>query len=218
MPDFVPLKDNVFDGWLANLAQRLGDHCAEVGLTAAEVAPLQARADEYAAARQEAARLQKLLRAATSEKRRTRKAAVETLRGLVRRAVAHPNMTDGLRRLLGLRVPDRVQSTCFVGTETPLLLLQAGHGQITVHFGTSPGNELLNGKPAWAKGCNIYRRKAGETEFRLRDFASSSPYYDTVVGPAAEYSYYARYRGTKPADLGGQSAEAEVAALGVKAG
>lgn len=45
----------------------------------------------------------------------------------------------------------------------------------------------------------------------LIDFDTASPYIDTIVGPAASYSYRAAYRGTRADDEGASSAESTVA-------
>ena len=70
----------------------------------------------------------------------------------------------------------------------------------------------MNGKPAWAKECNIHRKKAGETEWKLFALDTSSPYVDTITGPAISVSYRMAYRGTKETDIGPMSPEQSVAA------
>ncbi len=147
--------------------------------------------------------------------KKTRRVTLEqTLRPLVRRINNHPGMTDGLRAQLGITVPDRTPSRQNVGSEIPDISLELAPGIVIVHFGTTPGNEQTNGKPAWAHGCNIYRKKQGEADYTLIAFDTASPYVDTLKGAAANYSYQAAYRGVRATDEGGSSPEQTVAAGG----
>lgn len=56
------------------------------------------------------------------------------------------------------------------------MALETRPGQVILHFGTTPGNERTNGKPLWARGANIYRKKAVSPAFSLLAFDSASPY------------------------------------------
>ena len=73
-------------------------------------------------------------------------------------------------------------------------------GQVIVHFGTNPDNELRNGKPAWAIGVNIYRKLAGETTFTLIAMDTSSPYTDHLP-PGTVVTYKLAYRGIRETDI-----------------
>jgi hypothetical protein len=69
------------------------------------------------------------------------------------------------------------------------MVLEMQPGQVVVHFGTTPGNELTNGKPDWALGCNIYRKRGAETDFTLIAYDAASPYVDTSTGAAGAVAY-----------------------------
>ncbi|MCL6629647.1 MAG: hypothetical protein K6U00_08625, partial [Armatimonadetes bacterium] len=94
------------------------------------------------------------------------------------------------------------------------LFLETKPGQVIVHFGTDASNELHNGKPSWARGCNIYRKKAGESGFTMIAFDTASPYVDTITGSAVDVTYKVAYRGTKETDIGPMSPEQTIAAGG----
>ena len=83
-----------------------------------------------------------------------------------------------------------------------------------VHFGTDANNEQHNGKPAWARGCNIYRKKPEEADFTLIAFDTASPYVDGVSGTAVDCTYKVCYRATRENDLGPMSPEQTIAAGG----
>ena len=109
-------------------------------------------------------------------------------------------------------MPTRTRTRREVGAEVPGLVLDLKPGQVIVHFGTNPGDEQSNGKPVWAAGCNVYRKKAGETAFALLAFDTASPYVDSVTGAAANYAYKVAYRGVREGDEGAASPEQTVAA------
>jgi len=152
--------------------------------------------------------------AAVATKKTRRTAYEPLLRALVRRIQAHPGMTDGLRAQLGVTVPTRTRTRRDVGTEISGMALELRPGQVIVHFGTEPNNEQQNGKPVWAAGCNIYRRKQGETTFELIAFDTASPYVDHLTGSAINVTYKVAYRGIRATDEGGSSPEQTVAAGG----
>ena len=121
-------------------------------------------------------------------------------------------MTDGIRAQLKITVPTRTRRG--VGSDIPGMVLEMRPGEVIVHFGTDTGNEQQNGKPAWAAGCNIYRKKGTETEYSLIAFDTASPYTDHIPGGAVNVSYKVVYLGVRVTDEGGMSPEQTVAAGG----
>ena len=210
--DFIPRADPDFIAWSTNFFTVLNGNLAAVGLGESDVEPLQDVSAGLAAAYTD--QIAKVAAAnAAVELKKTRRAAYEpTLRALVRRIQAHPGMTDSLRAQLKITVPTRTRTRRGVGAEVPGLVLDLKAGQVVVHFGTNPGDEQTNGKPAWAAGCNVYRKKAGETAFALLAFDTASPYVDSVTGAAANYAYKVAYRGVREGDEGAASPEQTVAA------
>ena len=92
------------------------------------------------------------------------------------------------------------------------MVLEMLPGQVVVHFGTTPGNELTNGKPGWALGCNIYRKRAAEADFTLIAFDTASPYVDAIGAAAGAVAYRAAYRGVRATDIGAVCPAQSVAA------
>lgn len=214
MADFVPTNDSEFEDWLARLAARLVEYREQFQMTEEEVEALVGDSDAFSSALSDYQLQRNALKSALGRKDTAKKQAIERLRPLVRRASVHPTMTDGIRGAMGLRIPDRTHHRHTVGSDYPHIHLRAVEGAVFVHFGTDPNNELLNGKPDWAKGCNIYRRKTGESEFSLVAFETVSPYVDRISGPPAEYTYFVQYRGNRAFHLGQPSAPTSVAASG----
>jgi hypothetical protein len=214
MPDFVPKNDAAFQGWLSNLSTRLLEYCEELALPQDEVTALIAQSDEFSSALADYQHQQTALLGALRSKQRKKIEAVEALRPLVRQATSHPKMTPKIRGLMKIPVPKPGPTRAGVGKEVPSIYVETLPGTVTIHFGTNAENELRNGKPSWAKGCNIYRRDPGEEKFRLLAFETGSPYLDKIEGPGADYTYMVEYRGRRASNIGGQSLESTVAARG----
>jgi hypothetical protein len=216
MPDYVPSSDQDYAAWLYNLVTGLNDHLEDLGLDAADILPLQTEYTAFSGALTAYNDKKIALTAATNLKKDKRGLSEITLRPLVQRVQHAPGMTDELRGELGLPVRSG-RTTHSVGVEVPKIYLETEPGSVSVHFGTEPANEKINGKPLWAKGCLIYRKRADEENFQMVAWASTSPYLDTVEGQGADYTYYVRYRGTKATDIGQGSQQMTVAARGLEA-
>lgn len=199
---------------MGNLLAVMGEHLEEFRLTEAEFEPLLEAKASFAADLDNHTAQSAIARSARQRKDTSRQRLETMLRPILREMNNSRAMTNPLRGAMGLPQRSGVRSARSVPGDAPGLVLQAYVGSVIIHFGTAPNNELLNKKPEGVKGCNIFRRKAGESGFRLIDFASSSPYIDTISGPAEEYTYYVQYRGTRPSDLGSSSAEQTIAARG----
>ena len=212
--DYVPSNDQQFDAWLMNFVSTLSTYAVQVGLLPADIDPLDVAESEFGGAIVTHLTKRTEAESATAAKNTKRATAEGLLRPLVRRVSNHPGMTDQLRAALGLNVPASGHTTSTVGVEFPDLYLESMPGKVVVHFGTNPTNERINGKPSWAKGCNIYSKKTGEAEYHLLAFTSSSPFIDNVTGPASDYTYVVRYQGTKAGDIGGESSPMSIAASG----
>ncbi len=219
MAGYLPANDSQFWAWMTNFMGVLETHLAELGLTAADIVELQNA--NIAFGSNLAAHVTKRAesKAATTAKDESRGATELYLRQIVNEINNKRSMTNELREALGL--PSRGGSRTIVTAasipETPGIYLEAEQGKVIIHFGTSPVNEMMNGKPVGVKGCNVYRKKAGEEAFSMIAFSSASPYVDVITGPAADYTYFVQYRGAKTSDLGGQSAEETIAARGAVA-
>jgi hypothetical protein len=209
--DFVPKNDAEFQAWLANFLTVLNANLATFVLLAPDLAPLTTAQTNFATAYTAQVTADGAYRNAVENKKLKRTAVESATRAMIRRINGHPNMTDALRAQLGITVPDRVATRAGVGTEVPVMDLELRPGQVIIHFGTMPGNELRNGKPAWALGCNIYRKLGNETAYSLIAFDTASPYIDSVTGNAVNATYKVQYRGKRATDLGATSPEQTVA-------
>jgi hypothetical protein len=212
--NYIPANDLQFRQWFQNFVTVLTANEAAFDLVPADVTPLSAASTDFGTKLEDHVAKRNAAATATATKNTSRDAAESVIRPMARRINNHPAMTDALRVQLGLRAPESGGGLATAGNEDPGIYLESGIGVVIVHFGTDPQNEMHNGKPAWVKGCNIYRKANGDANFRLIAFETASPYVDTIIGAGADYSYYVQYRGTKASDTGRSSAATTIAAGG----
>ena len=215
--DYLPSNDRELDDWLTNFGEKLGTYGNLFHLTTTIVDGVVAVAGSFTDGLADYQTKKGSLQQASATKSTRRQTAVDLIRPLVREINNDSAMTDAIRAAMRLNRPESAQTTQGVGPEVPGIFIETSLGWVTVHFGTEPQNERLNTKPSWAKGCNIYRKKAGEDEYRLVAFETSSPYVEQVYGNAADYTYMVRYRGKRSSDEGAESAEVTIAARGAMA-
>lgn len=212
--DYVPNGDLQFKDWLRNFVTVLAPLAEQLGLQENDVTDLAGKREEFEAAIMDVVAKRAAARGAVQNKKAVRMSAEKMLRPLVRRITAHPSMDNALRSRLGLNVPSERRAVYSAGSEAPEVYLEAKPGSVLIHFGTNPGNEHLNGKPDWAKGCNIYRKKDGEPEYSFIAFDTSSPYLDHISGPPTRITYKVAYRATRERDIGPSSEGYTIAAGG----
>ena len=187
--DYLPASDAAFDLWLKNFVSELTTRAAALDFDPAEVTAIGDALGLWESAFGDRLTTQAAARGATAAKRDARRAALLLVRPYVRRAQAHPTMTDTIRAAMRLTLLDELaggNGTAVAFDETPLLALDFGtRGQITVHFGPNPGNENRNPLPAGAIGAVLQTRAGGEDgDWEWLDNPSASP-YTHVVQPSA---------------------------------
>lgn len=215
--DWIPINDSEFRAWICRFLSELPAHLTDFGLSPSDIASITSDADEFDAALSEHIHAHSLAQAATQRKKAARTALESGLREIVRRINNHPAMTNPIRARFGLRERKPYRSRVTAGSETPRIHLETRTGAVVVHFGTNPQNELRNGKPKWALGCNIYRRKMGEKDYQLIAFATSSPFIDEINESAVHVSYAAAYRSRRGTEVGPMGSPVSVAAGGAMA-
>jgi hypothetical protein len=203
--EYLPYKDSDLVTWAQNFIAVLTPAAEELGINLAQLSPITNARIALTGAIATREQAEATAKATTQAQKNERDNLEAAIRVLVRQIQANPAMTDTLRAQLQITVPNRTRTRRTVGPEVPGVLLRANPGQVVVHFGTDPNNEQQNGKPGWALGCNIYRKRAGEAAFALIAFDTASPYVDHITGPAQDVSYKAAYRGTGANDEGGHS-------------
>jgi hypothetical protein len=210
--DYIPTNDAEFESWMANFVTVLTPNLSLFKMETTDIADLLSAQGTFTTALTNQVSKQAAAKAAVATKKTSRETLEELLRPLVRQINNNEEMTASLREQLGLNSRNGSRTRQSAGEEVPGLYLETKPGQVIVHFGTDPTNELRNGKPAWALGCSIYRKKTGETDFSLIAFDTASPYVDTITGTATNVTYKVAYRGRHEEEHGPSSTEQTIAA------
>lgn len=215
MPRMLSRNYNELEKWLSKFVATLEPHLAEFQMTEDDLDGLKSLDTAFIAAVEDYREKERALSAASSTRKDLRRAVMQDSRPIIDRINHHPAMTNGLRSQLGLR-PTNLEPD--LGTPIwqlkPLVHLEAFLGRVAVHWGPNPGNERMNGKPDGVKSAIIYRKAADEEKYQVVGYATRSPYYDSISGPATDYTYVVRYRGTEQTDLSNESRACTVAARG----
>ena len=203
MADYIPSKDPDKLIWVSYFTEWLAAHGAGRGITREEIAAL----DEAEAAAVTAFAHCVTLQAAARDAADDKKAAIDRLTGLVRKAVrrvqADPHTTDDDRAAAGITVPKKIKTPKpVVGIMTvapPLVLVEyTGGDEALVHWGPNPSNERVNGRPAGVQLCEIQVAPGGiprdEAAWVLLDFTNTSPFRHSIdVTKPVACAYRARY-------------------------
>ena len=205
MRDWLVSSDADLKAWADNFVNVAAGSPAHFGLTAGDVADLANAAAALGNSMVNRVNQETLLRAAVETQKANRQAVYALARSLTKRVQITPAVTDADRIHLQLTVRKKGRSRHTVGMEIPTVELNQINHVTIIHFGTDAPNEQRNGLVKWAIGCNIYRKLQSESEFRLIDFDTSSPYEDTAFWPPQEVRYAVAYRGRRAHEVGGMS-------------
>ena len=202
MTDYIPNSDLDLKVWADNFVNVAAGSPAHFGLTAGDVNALAAAAAALGASISDRFAKDTLLRAAVGKQKLSRKAVVALARSFNRRVQITSTVSDSDRLHLQLRVPKSHRSRPTVGTQIPTVEINIVGNVAIIHFGTNAMNEQRNSLVKWAIGCNIYRKLQSDSEFRLVNFDTSSPYEDTAFWPPQEVQYVVAYRGRRAHEVG----------------
>jgi hypothetical protein len=120
MPDYIPSSDGDYSAWLQNFLTYANANLAALGLTAADITPLQAAATAFDTARAANDSAQAQAQAAR-QARDDQRAETETLtRALVGELQASAPVTDSQRQALGITVRATTRTPVSTPTTKPV--------------------------------------------------------------------------------------------------
>jgi hypothetical protein len=158
MSDYIPGSDADFSAWADNFIAYANDNLGALGLTAADLAPLQAAHAAFKAA--VAANIAAQAQAqGTRQTKDDRRATDEgAFRPLVGRLQASPAVTDPQRQALSITVASGTRTAAPTPTSRPVASLDTSQRlQHTISF----VDELMptsRAKPAGVSGCEIWMK------------------------------------------------------------
>lgn len=173
---YIPNRDTEFTSWFSQFKDAFATYALGLGFTAADVTNLNNSFTAWQNKYNDHQSAVTAARAARQAKLDQRDASTDLIRSLVKRIQANPSTTNQMRKEFGITVPKEGKTPVPPPKEAPFIELDYGtRGQVTVHVGTQPTNELFNKFPAGADFAQIfYRVDGGEWQFAAA--ASTSPF------------------------------------------
>jgi hypothetical protein len=187
MPDFIPRSDADFSAWLKNFITYANANTTDLGLTPADITPVQTSGTELDTLRATSDSMQAQSQAATADKDAKRSDTEDLVRGLVARIQAHPAVTDAQRSGLGITVRATTRTAVGAPDTKPVATVDTSQRlQHTINFvdETTPNSR---GKPDGVQGCEIWVKvdgpppvDAGELRYLATD--TRTPYVAAYDG------------------------------------
>ena len=196
MADYLPRPDGDFDAWQTNFGDYLNANLAAVGLTAGDVAALNAARAGWDAARPAHAAAQAAAAAARQTKDDARAALTAATRTLVARLQSSPQVDDAERRSLGLTVRDTVRTPSPTpGTRPRVRVVTHERLRHVIHFADEAA-PTRSAKPPGVRGVQIWVKigdppPTGPSELNFVATATRTPHtHDFAGGDANKVAHY----------------------------
>jgi hypothetical protein len=197
MPDVIPQADADFNQFMQVFVPYVGGHAVNLGLTAPQATALNSVytdwSDAYGAKRD----AELAAEAATATKESAKAALMTLAREFINIIQTHPGITDDVRQLMGLPIPDTTRTRAPVPTTKPVVTVDTRqHLQHVVHW-RDESKPKSKAKPKGVRGA-VIRVFVGPTppadpkEFEWVALDSATPYllvHD--AGDAGKLAHYA---------------------------
>ena len=211
MNDVFPRRDTEVLASARNFKETVAADPAGFGMTPAQAAEIEAVFDNFEAKMRELAEERAALRAKVTEKREARAELEGLYRQRIRQIQSSPTVTDGQRKLAGIRVRDREPSPVNAPDEPPQFRIYNDYGgQHRIRF-WEKGSARARRRAKGVLGCEIWLRIGGDagegSGFRLHMMASHTP-HSIKFGPedvGKQAFYYLRWM-TRRGEFSPQSA------------
>lgn len=155
MPDYIPRSDAEFEVWHTMFDKFLKDNLSALGLTAGEVAPLDALKVAWESAFTGVKNAEAALAAAVALKNEVRRQYEDAIRALVNQIQANPATTNDQRAGLGVTIPDTTLTRSPVPTTRPVGWVETEPLRTIIHFRDieTPNSKA---KPKGTRGSQIW--------------------------------------------------------------
>lgn len=196
MSDFIPTADTDFTAWMQNFITYANANLAALGLTAAQLTPIQTGKTTWEAAFAANVTAQAQAQATRQAKDDERDSLAALVRPLVAQLQASPIVTDAQRQALGLTVRSTTRTVSPTPTSRPVATVDTSKRlQHIIAFmdEETPGSRA---KPPGVSGCEIWI-KIGEpapvdpSELKYLAMDTRTPYLAEFDGAdAGKMAYY----------------------------
>ena len=196
MADYIPASDAEFNAWQTNFVSYANAHLVELGLDAADMAPIDAAQTEWevdfpahvsAVANAESAR---------AAKDASRAGYVTLVRALVKRLQASPTIDDAERAALGITIPGQNPTPVGPPTSHPIVNIDCSQRlRHLVHF-MDEHTPTRKAKPAGTIGAEIWVKVGGEaptdpSQLSFRGLSTRTPFTVNFAGAdGGQIAYY----------------------------
>lgn len=156
MADYIPAADAEFNAWQVNFVNYANANLAALGLTAADMTPIDTAQGEWETAYPAHVTAVASAESARAEKDATRAGYVTLVRALVRRLQASPQVDDAERAALGITVPGQNPIPVGPPASAPISSIEcSGRLQHKINF-VDQNTPTRKAKPAGVLGAEIW--------------------------------------------------------------
>lgn len=196
MADYLPVSDTDFTAWVQNFISYANANLSALGLTAADLTPIQNAEAKWETAYASNISAQAQAQSARQAKDDARSEQVSLIRSLVARIQASKTVTDAQRQALQLNVRSGTRTPAPTPTSRPVAQVDISQRlRHTVSF-TDELTPTSRAKPDGVTGCEIWIKIGGTppadpSEMRYLATDTRSPYVVEFDGAdAGKTAYY----------------------------
>jgi hypothetical protein len=155
MKDYIPSSDADFEIWRITFDKYLKNNLASLGLTAGDIAALDALQTAWGNALNSLLSAKNAFEAAVALKNDVRQQLEDAIRAFVKQLQANPATTDDQRAGLGVTVPDTTRTRVPVPATRPIGWVETEPLRNTIHFRDKETPDR-KAKPEGYSGCQIW--------------------------------------------------------------
>ncbi|MBX3395393.1 MAG: hypothetical protein KF841_08490 [Phycisphaerae bacterium] len=187
MADYIPAADAEFQAWQTNFVNYANANLAALGLTAADMAPIDTAQTEWESAYPAHVTAVASAESARAAKDAARAGYVSLVRSLVRRLQASPQVNDAERAALGITIPDSNPSPIGPPATAPLGSIEcSGRLRHKIDF-VDESTPTRKAKPLGVLGAEIWGAisdtpPTDPSQFIFRGLSTRAPLVVTYPG------------------------------------
>jgi hypothetical protein len=196
MPDYLPTADTEFIAWMQNFLSYASANVEALGLTEAELTPIQNQQSTLETSYTDFVATQALAASKRQRKDDERTAQEKLVRPLVARLQSFTTVTDAQRQALGVKVRSTSRTAAPTPESRPIATIDTSMRlRHTISF-MDENTTGSRAKPAGVSGCEIWVKvgepsPAGPDEMRYVATDTRSPYVlEFAASDAGKMAYY----------------------------
>jgi len=194
--DYIPSSDGDFNAWLQNLVSNVTTNTAALGLTSAEITPVQEATTDWNTKYAANITAQTAAQSARQAKDDARTATESVVRPLVSRLQASTTVTDAQRQSLSITVRSTTRTPTGAPTSKPVAQVDISQRlRHTISF-MDELTPTSRARPDGVQGCEIWifigvSAPTGPNDFRYLATDTRSPYLvEFDAADAGKTAYY----------------------------